>query len=69
MMPPYPGFHRFNMPYSQVTQWNGNEMKAPGRVIVPVIVPTHFNPLASQRIPFTEAVLSVKNLVYLPDMG
>ena len=64
MMPPYPGFARFNKPYSQVTQWTGKEMKALGRVIFPVFVATLLNPLASQRIPFTEALLCIKNLVY-----
>jgi len=28
IMPPYPGFARFNMRYSQLTQWSGTEMKA-----------------------------------------
>jgi hypothetical protein len=64
MMPPYPGFTRFNMAYSQVTQFSGQEMKALGRVIVPVFVVTLLNPSASQRIPFTEPLLCVKNLVY-----
>ena len=63
MMPSYPGFARFNKPYSQVTQWSGKEMKALGRVIVPVFAATHFNPSASQRIPFTEALLCVNNLL------
>ena len=39
-------------------------MKALGRVIVPVFTATLLNPLASQRIPFTEAQVSIKNLVY-----
>jgi len=39
-------------------------MKALGHVIVPVFAVTLLYPLASQRIPFTEALLSVKNLVY-----
>jgi hypothetical protein len=64
MMPPDPGFARFNQPYSQVTQWSGKEMKALGGGIDPVFVATLLNPLASQRIPFTEALLCVKNLVY-----
>jgi len=61
MMPPYPGFARFNKPYSQVTQWSGKEMKALRGVIVPVFTATLLNPSASQRIPFTEALLCVKN--------
>jgi thiaminase len=64
MMPPYPGFAQFNKPYSQVMQWSGKEMKALGRVIVPAFAATLLNPLASQRIPFTEALLCIKNLVY-----
>ena len=64
MMPPYPGVTRFNKPYSQVTQCSGKEMKALGRVIVPVLTATHLKPSASQRIHFKEALLCVKNLVY-----
>jgi len=64
MMPPYPDFAQFNKSYSQVTQWSCNEMKALGRVIVPVFAATLLNPSASQRIPFTEDLLCVKNLVY-----
>jgi len=69
MMPPYPGFAQFNKPYSQVTQWSGKEMKAHGRVIVPVFAATLLNPSASQKIPFTEALLCVKNLVYFHFMA
>ena len=64
MMPPYPGFARFTKPYSQVTQWSGKEMKALGHVIVPVFAATLSNPLVNQRIPFTEVLLCVKNVVY-----
>jgi hypothetical protein len=39
-------------------------MKALGCVIVPVFAVTVFNPLASQWIPFTEALLCVTNIVY-----
>jgi len=63
-MPPYCGFARFNKPYSQVTQWSGKEMNALGRVMVPVSAATLPNPSESQKIPFTEALLCVKNLVY-----
>ena len=68
-MPPYPGFTRFNKPYSQVTQWSGKEMKALGRGIVPVFAAMLLNPSASQRIPFTEALLCVNNLVYFQLMA
>jgi hypothetical protein len=69
MMPPYPGFARFNKPYSQVTPWSGKERKALTRVIVPVFAVTLLNTSASQRIPFTEALLYVKNLVYFHRMA
>ena len=39
-------------------------MKALGGVIVSVLAVTLLNPLVSQRIPFTEALLCVKNLVH-----
>jgi hypothetical protein len=51
MMPPYPGFARFNKPYSQVTQWSGKEMRALGRVIVPLFAATLSNPSAGKGFP------------------
>jgi len=47
-----------------VTQWSSKEIKAIGHVIVPVIGVTLSNPLASQMIPFTDALLCVKNFGY-----
>jgi len=64
MMPRYPGFARFCRPHGQVTQWSGNEMKALGHVSVPVFAATLLNLSASQRIPCTEALLCVENIVY-----
>jgi len=63
-MPAYPGFARFNEPYSRVMEWSDNEMVALRRVIGTSFVVTHLNPLVSQRTPFTEALLCVKNFVY-----
>jgi len=63
MMLQYPGFAQFNKPYGQVTHWRGNETKELRCMIVPVFVATLLHPLASQRIPFTEALLCIKNLV------
>jgi len=40
-------------------------MNALERGIVPVFAATLLNPMGSQKIPFTEALLCVKNLVYL----
>jgi len=62
MKSPYPSFARFNKPYSQVTQWSDKEMEALGHVIVPVFGVTILKPFASQRIPFTEALLCAKKL-------
>jgi len=69
MTAPYPGFARFNKPYSQVLQWHGKEMKAPGCVNVPVFAATLSNPSASRRIPFTEALLCVKKFSVLSSYG
>ena len=44
-------------------------MKSLGRVIVPVLVATLLNPSASEKIPFPEALLWVKNLVYFHYMA
>jgi len=68
-MPPYPGFARLNTPYSQVTHWSGKEMKALMRVMFPVFAATLLNPSTCQRIPFTEAQLCVKNVVYFHIMA
>ena len=65
----YAGFAPFLKPYSQVTQWTGKETKALGHVIVPVFVVTLLNTSASQRIPFTEALLCVTNFVYFQLMA
>jgi len=64
MMPPYPGFDSFNQLYSQVTQWSGKMMKALRHVTVPIFAPTLLNPSARETIPFTEALVCVKNFVY-----
>jgi hypothetical protein len=64
MILPYAGFAQFNKPYSLVTQWSGNEMKALGRVIVPVFAATLLNPSVTQMIPFPQAMVFVKNSVY-----
>jgi hypothetical protein len=63
MVPLYPGLAGFNKPYSQVTKWSGEEMKALGGVIVPVFAATHSNSSANHRIPFTEALLCIMHLV------
>ena len=63
MMRPSPGFAPFNTPYSQVTPSSGEEMKAVGHVIVQVVAAPRFNLSVRQRIPFTEPLLFVKNLV------
>jgi hypothetical protein len=45
-------------------QWSGEKMKAHGRLLHPVSAANLLNPSANQRIPFTEALLCIKNLVY-----
>jgi len=63
MMPPYPAVAQFINPYSQITLWSRKEIQALRCVIVPVFVATLLNPSANQRIPFTEVLLCMKNLV------
>lgn len=63
MMPPHPGFTRFNKPYMLVTQWSGKQMKALRCEIVPVCAATLSNSLASEWIPSTEDLLCVKIFV------
>jgi len=64
MIPPYPGFARFNKPYSKVTPCSGKEMNALWCVSVPVFAATLLNPFAGQMIPFKEAMWCVRNFVY-----
>ena len=64
MMPPFAGIARFKELYRQVEQWSGKKMKALGHVVVQVFMATLFNPLATQSIAFTQALLWVKNFVY-----
>jgi hypothetical protein len=65
IMPPYPGFARFNKQHSQVKKWSGKEMEGHVRMIVHVVPATHLNSSASQWIHFTEALLWVKDLLYI----
>jgi hypothetical protein len=68
-MRPYPGYAWFFKPYRQVTQWSGKEMKALEHVIVSVFATTILNPSDNRRIPFTEALFCVKNLIYFHRMA
>jgi len=69
MLPPYLSIAGFNKPYSQVMQWSGKSMKALGHMIVPVLAETLLYTSVNQRIPFTEGLLCINNLVYLPLMA
>jgi len=64
LVPAYPGFVQFNKPYTAVSQWQGKEMKALGRVIVPIFSATLITPSAAQKGPFKDAILCVKGFVY-----
>jgi hypothetical protein len=65
MLLQYPDFARFNQLYSQVMHWWGlKEMKAIRRMIVPVFAVTLLRPSLTQRIPITDILLYVKNLLY-----
>jgi len=55
MITPFPGFPRFNKPYSQVLQQSVTKMKELGRMIIPVFAVTLSNSSVGQRIPFTDA--------------
>jgi hypothetical protein len=65
MIAQHPDFARLNKPYRQGTEWSWKELKALGRVSVPVFAVSLLSPAASQSIPFTEALLCVKNFVYI----
>jgi len=64
MMPPYPGFARFNKPYSQATKSRHKQMNTLRCRSTRVVPVTLSNPFASQRIPFTDSQLSVKDLLH-----
>jgi len=61
MMSPYTCFTWFNHPYRPVTQKNAQDMNTLRHIIFSIFFVTDLNPLATQRIPFTEALLCVKN--------
>lgn len=69
MMPPYPGFTWFTMPYCQPTQWSGKQMIPLGCMLATVFAVTCLIPSASQRILFTEALLCIQNIVYFHHMA
>ena len=69
MMPPYRGFARFNKGYSQTTPWGSKEMKALEPMMVPVFGATLSNHSVGPRIPSTEALLCIKNVVYVHRMA
>jgi len=62
MIPSYPDFAQFNKPHCEVTQSSGEVIEALGHIIVPMFAVTLLNPFECQRIPFSEALLCVKNL-------
>jgi len=68
-MPPHPCFAQFNKLYSQGTKWSGTGMTALVRMIVWVVMATLFNSSASERNPFTEALLCIDNLIYFHIMA
>ena len=69
MMAQFPGIAQFNRPYSQMTQWSGNDMKAPRHMIGAVNVATVSYSLVSRMIPSTEVQLCVNSSVHLQIMA
>ena len=64
IMPPYPGFSPFRKPYTEVTQWQGKELKMLGRTLLPILGATLQSPTAEQRGHFKQAILCVKGLIF-----
>jgi len=62
-MPPYVGFDWFVKPYILVMQWIGKQTTVIGHVIAADFAVSLLNLFTRQRIPFTEALLNIKNLV------
>jgi len=62
-IPPYPGFSVPKKAYSEITQWQGNEMRNLGRCISAVLVSALRNPDSSQYQDFKSALKCVSALV------
>jgi Plavaka transposase len=66
-VPPYPGLLQFGKPYTAISQWQGKEMKALGKIILPVFAATLSNlgptTTSTQKSAFKEAILCIKALV------
>ena len=64
IVPAYPALLRFNKPYTAVSQRQGKEMRALGRVLLPVFAATLSNPSAAEKNKFKDAILAVKAIIY-----
>jgi len=62
-LPPYPGFLVPKKAYSEVTQWQGKEMRNLGRFILGVLAVAHRQPGGAQVIPFKPALGCIRALV------
>ena len=64
VVPAYPALLRFNKPYSAVSQWQGKEMRTLGRILLPVLSATLFNPSVGEKKRFHDAIRCVKGIIY-----
>lgn len=62
-IPSYPGFNAMNKPYSQVSQWQGKEMRNLVKVLLPALAASLRRPTAEQRPLFDKAIRCIRHLV------
>ncbi|KAL0630352.1 hypothetical protein Q9L58_010801, partial [Maublancomyces gigas] len=62
-MPPYPGFMRPTKAYSEVSQWQGKEMRNFVHIVLPALASALHNPPPAQRFKFQDALRCVGALV------
>jgi DNA-directed RNA polymerase subunit N (RpoN/RPB10)/oligoribonuclease (3'-5' exoribonuclease) len=63
-VPAYPDLLKFNKTYAAVSQWTGKEMRALGRILLPVFSAALWGPTSSEKPKFTQAILCVKAMIH-----
>jgi hypothetical protein len=59
-VPAYAGILKFNKAYGAVSQWTGKEMRALGRILLPVFAAMLSNPTTTEKAIFRDAILASK---------
>ncbi|KAF3936016.1 hypothetical protein ABW19_dt0202204 [Dactylella cylindrospora] len=57
---PYPGFYGFRKPFTQITQWQGKELRMAGRILLGVSVVALSHPTHAERPLFNQALQCIR---------